>query len=166
MNLDFMTAAKGGEREIVYEGGKVKVKIPRGIGDGQKIRLKGKGLQGSGAGQPGDLLIKINLEPHPYFSREGNDLFVEIPITVAESVLGGKISVPTLEGTATMTVPPSTQSGQKLRLRGKGIQSSGETGDLYVIIKIVPPKKMDESARDLMKKFSEATKYDPRKDLF
>lgn len=164
--VDFLTAVKGGEREITLDTGskieKLRVKIPAGIVDGQKIRLKGKGGEGHGGGGRGDLFIRIKVSDHPYFRREGNDIFVEVPITVAEAVLGARINVPTIDGTSSMTIPPGTKSGQKLRLRGKGVGG----GDLYVVTSIVPPESVDEESRELIKKFSQKNRYDPRENLF
>ena len=162
MSIDFMLSVRGGEQEIALGPERIRVKIPQGIGDGQTIRLKGKGEEGRGGGPRGDLFIKINVDPHPYFTRDGSDIYVEVPVTVYEAVLGAKIDVPTLDGKSTVTIPPSTQSGLKLRLKGKGVGG----GDLYVRIKIVPPKTLDESSRDLMEKFAEKNKYNPRENLF
>ncbi len=117
------------------------VKIPPGVTDGQTIRLGGQGMPGAGAGAPGDLLIRIDVAAHPILRREGQDLFVDVPVTVGEAMLGAKIDVPTLQGTVALTVPPGSQSGAKLRLRGRGIPALGKraAGDLYVVLRVAVP---------------------------
>jgi curved DNA-binding protein len=141
----------------------IDIKIPPGVKDGQKIRVKGKGQ--SGPGGQGDLYIVCHVRPHPFFRREGNDIHVDVPISVAESVLGGKVDVPTLDGLTTVTVPPGTPSGRKLRLRGQGIEArNGEKGDQYVLIKVVPPKDVSDEGRELIEKFRHSDPHDPRAD--
>ncbi len=153
MAIPFKTAALGDTVTLTVDGRQLEVKVPAGVEDGKKLRLAGQGPEGS------DLLLKLKIEPHPYFRREGNNLVVEVPISVAEAVLGGKIDVPTLEGTQlTVKVPPGTSSGARLRLRGKGIKG----GDQYVEIKIVAPSGIDERSRDLIEEFARRNPQDPR----
>jgi DnaJ-class molecular chaperone len=166
-----MTAVNGGEREISFQRPgslsmeKLRVKIPKGVSDGQKIRLKGKGGSAPG-GQSGDLYLVVNVASHPLFRREGNDIYVDVPVTLYEAALGAKISVPTLEGKALVTVPKNTQSGKSLRLKGKGITAKdGTKGDQYVKVKIVIPDNLSEESLELIKKFREVSPYDPRKDF-
>lgn len=141
----------------------IDIKIPPGVKDGQKIRVKGKGQTGPG-GQ-GDLYIVCHVRAHPFFRREGNDIHVDVPISVTESVLGGKVDVPTLDGLTTVTVPPGTPSGRKLRLRGQGVEGrDGDRGDQYVAIKVVPPSDISDEGKELIEKFSEVTQHDPRSD--
>ncbi|MFW5733119.1 MAG: DnaJ C-terminal domain-containing protein [Planctomycetota bacterium] len=141
----------------------IDIKIPPGVKDGQKIRVKGKGQAGPG-GQ-GDLYIVCHVRQHPFFRREGNDIHVDVPISVGEAVLGGKVDVPTLDGLTTVTIPPGTPSGRKLRLRGQGVEGrDGGKGDQYIAIKIVPPGDLSEEGRELIEKFSEVTQHDPRSD--
>jgi curved DNA-binding protein len=177
LELDFLEAARGGEKRITLqlagEDGRMRsemltVRIPPGVADGGRIRLRGKGAPGLGGGPPGDLWAHVRVRPHPVFRREGRDLYVDVPVTIAEAVRGAKIEVPTLEGRATLTVPPGTDSGQKLRLRGKGIPdpSGGAPGDLYVVIQIRVPKKLDASGLAHVDALADSGPADPRKELF
>jgi curved DNA-binding protein len=177
LELDFLEAAKGGEKRLTLqlagEDGRARsetltVRIPPGVADGGRIRLRGKGAPGLGGGPPGDLWAHVRVRPHPVFRREGRDLFVDTPVTVVEAIRGAKIEVPTLEGRATLTVPPGSDSGQKLRLRGKGIPdpSGGAPGDLYVVLQIRVPKKLDEDGLRHVDALAGAGPEDPRKELF
>jgi DnaJ-class molecular chaperone len=140
------------------------VKIPPGIESGAKLRLRGQGEAGEKGGPRGDLTILVTVEPHPYFTREGRNLIVEVPITVSEAILGARIDVPTLDGKKALTIPPGTSSGQKLRLRGQGVPASGgkPEGDLLLVIKIVVPKNVDETSRKLISEFAERNPQNPR----
>jgi curved DNA-binding protein len=113
-------------------------------------------------GGAGDLYIVTGVRPHPYFRREGNDIYVEVPISFRESALGGKVDVPTLDGMTTVTIPPGTASGRRLRLRGKGVKAGEEVGDQYAVIRIVPPTTVSESAAKLLKEFDAKEPFDPR----
>ena len=175
LELDFLEAAKGGEKRLSLalpgEDGRPKmqtltVRIPPGVADGGRIRLRGKGAPGLGGGPAGDLWATVRVRPHPVFRREGRDVFVDVPVTIVEAIRGAKIEVPTLDGRATVTVPPGTDSGKKLRLRGKGIPdpAGGAPGDLYVVIQIRVPKQLDPEA--LAKLDALAGTEDPRQELF
>ncbi len=132
------------------------------------MRLKGQGEPG-GKGMPaGDLTIILNVEPHPYFKREGRDLQVEVPISVSEAILGAKIEVPTLDGMKSLPIPPGGSSGQKLRLKSQGIPASGgkPAGDLFVVLKVVVPKTIDETSRKLIQEFAERNPQHPRAGLW
>jgi curved DNA-binding protein len=177
LELDFLEAAKGGEKRInlqlAGEDGRLRtetltVRIPPGVSDGGRIRLRGKGAPGLGGGPPGDLWALVRVRPHPVLRRDGRDVHVEVPVTIHEAVRGARIEVPTLEGRATVTVPPGTDSGQKLRLRGKGVPdpSGGPPGDLYVVIQIRVPKKLDAEALAHADALAAAGPEDPRKELF
>ena len=154
IRVPFETAVLGGAISISLDGRTIDVKIPAGIDVGQSLRLQGQG--------PGnaDLLLKIaRIDEHPHFTREGNDLLITAPITVAEAVLGTKIDVPTLDGAKlTVKVPAGTSSGGRLRLRGKGIKG----GDQYVELKIVAPSAIDDKSRQLMEEFARANPQHPR----
>jgi len=174
LELDFLEAAKGGEKRLTLqlagEDGRLRnqtltVRIPPGVADGGRIRLRGKGAPGLGGGPPGDLWATVRVGSHPVFRREGRNLIVDVPLTIAEAIRGAKIEVPTLEGRATLSVPPGTDSGQKLRLRGKGIAApgGGAPGDLYVVVQIRVPKQLDA---DTLEKLAGAGPDDPRKELF
>ncbi len=166
LGVDFLQAVHGTTATIRLqrEGGPsetISVKIPPGVKEGSKIRVRGKGAQGPGGG--GDLYIVVHVREHPYFRREGDDIYLEVPVSVTEACLGAKVDVPTLEGTMTVTVPPGTASHRKLRLKGKGVKPpSGEAGDQYVVIRIVPPEQVSDEAADLLRKLQQVQPYDPR----
>ncbi|MGZ5931280.1 MAG: DnaJ C-terminal domain-containing protein [Rhizomicrobium sp.] len=160
--ISFDEAARGGTRRVVVPNGEqIDVKIPVGVKDGQHVRIKGRGGAGLHGGPPGDILIQIAIAPHPTMSREGNDIRMELPITLKEAVLGGKVPVPTLTGTVALSVPPNSNTGTTLRLKGKGIAPPNATaGDLYVKLVVTLPDKPDAE----LAKFAEGWKadYDPR----
>jgi curved DNA-binding protein len=151
--VPFETAILGGTLSLYLNDRAIDVKIPAGVEEGQTMRVQGQGPGGA------DLLLKIRIESHPFFKREGNNLVIVAPITIVEAVLGAKIDVPTLDGTKlTVKVPPSTSSGARLRLRGKGVKG----GDQYVEIKIVAPPTVDERSRTLMEEFAQRNPQLPR----
>lgn len=166
IQIPFQMSATGGNYDVsINRGGKVEtlgVKVPAGVQPGGTIRLAQQGSPGTGGGPAGDLLITVQVAPHPYFRREGNDVTLECPLSVTEAMLGTRIDVPTLtEGSVTLTIPAGTSSGAKLRLRGKGFpnRKTGVSGDQYVITKIVVPKVLDDTAKDLLNQL--ATKLPP-----
>jgi molecular chaperone DnaJ len=146
----------------------IDVRIPAGVASGSRVRVPGKGNSGTMGAPPGDLYLRVEVKPHPVFERKGDDLFVEVPVTVAEATLGAKIEVPTIDGRSVVRIPPGTNSGQRLRLREKGVPSarSGARGDQYVEVQVVVPKPTDERVRTLMKELENVAPDDPRKDLF
>jgi DnaJ-class molecular chaperone len=157
--------ATGTSRRVHLPSGKeIDVKVPAGLSDGQTIRLKGQGLPGAG-GAVGDALITVSIAPHALFEREGADLRLELPITLYEAVLGGKVRVPTLDGAVELAVPPGTSSGRRFRIKGKGLPSKDGTGDLYATVRIALPERADGELEALMKKWRERTPYDPRRDM-
>lgn len=174
LTIPFVTAIRGGETKIDLEREDQRretlvVKIPPGIEPGAKLRLRGQGEPGDKGGARGDLTIHVAVDPHPYFTREGRNLSVEVPVTVAEAILGAKVEVPTLDGsTRTLTIPPGSSSGQKLRLRGQGVPASGDKpeGDLYLVLKVVVPKNIDETSRTLIADFAERNPMHPREALW
>ncbi|MDJ0390920.1 J domain-containing protein [Roseomonas sp. E05] len=140
MTVDFLDAIRGASRTLTLPDGRsLDVRIPVGIEDGQVMRLKGQGNPGLNGGPAGDALIEIQIAPHPFFRREGDDIHVEVPVTVAEAVLGGKITVPTPTGNVSVTVPKRSDTGAQLRLRGKGVPAHAgrPAGDQYVTLKVV-----------------------------
>ena len=142
----------------------MEVKIPPGVDDGSRIRIRGKGRASPGGGPHGNLYLEVTVESHPYFWRQGRDIYLELPITFAEAALGTTVDVPTLEGTTSLKVPPGVSSGQKLRLREKGIPPatpSGRAGHQYVLIKIVSPPKLTPKAKQALKDFQQACNYKP-----
>lgn len=156
VRIPFVTAARGGKLDLNINGTIVSVTVPAGAREGQKMRLSNV-LPGGG-----NVLLKLQIEPHPYFRREGDDLLVDVPISIAEAVLGGKVDVPTLDGgRASATVPPGTSSGAKLRLRGLGIAG----GDLFAVLKIVVPKNLDARSKELFEEFVKKNPQNPRSDV-
>lgn len=148
--LDFIEAARGGAKTIRVNRGSgtqtIEVTIPPGVAQGAKLRMRGLGMPAATTGPAGDLILHVNISPHELFRREGDDVILDLPLTIAEAALGATVRVPTLAGRADVSIPPGSTSGQRLRLRGQGFKTDAGTGDLYVIIKIVAPK--DLSAED------------------
>jgi DnaJ-class molecular chaperone len=168
--VSFDEAARGGSRRVTLpDGREVDIKIPTGLKDGQQIRLKGQGGPGGNGGPPGDILLSVSVAPHPHFTRDGNDLKLELPITLSEAVLGGKVTVPTLTGPVAVTVPANANSGAVLRLKGKGVpahgsRSGGEpAGDLYITLVVTLPDKADPALKEFTSQWK--TEYDPRAKL-
>jgi len=146
---------------------KIMIKIPSGVDDNSKLRIAGKGNAGKFAGKPGDLIITIKVEPHKFFKRNGSNLEIILPVTFTEAALGSKIKVPALNGSTLLKIPPSTKSGQKFRIKNKGIPhpKTGSRGDLIIDIKIIPPPIKDIEIRELLKQMEEKAPYNPRKEL-
>jgi DnaJ-class molecular chaperone len=164
--VSFEEAARGGSRRVMLPNGEqIDVKIPPGLKDGQQIRLKGRGGAGRRGGPAGDVLMQVSVAPHPYYTRDGRDLRMELPVTLREAVLGGKVPVPTLTGPVSLSIPANSNTGQTLRLKGKGIPAHGPeaVGDLYVKLVVTLPEKADDALRE----FAESWKmsYDPRSKL-
>jgi curved DNA-binding protein len=142
----------------------IKVRIPPGVHDGQVIRVAGKGGEGSGGGSPGDLYLRVRLAAHPDFEVRGSDLYYELPLAPWEGVLGATVRVPTLDGSVNLRIPPGTNNGQKLRVRGQGLPKgrNGERGDLYVVINVQLPREVSAEERDLWEKLSRVSSFNPR----
>lgn len=141
------------------------VRIPAGVKDGARIRLRGHGEPGPPGGQPGDLYVRVHVRPHTFFRRRGDDLEVVVPITYTEAALGAEIQVPTLDGAVTMRVPPGTPSGKTFRLRGKGAPRRGGQGDLYVTVQVEVPSRLSKEERELLEKLRAAERESPRRRL-
>ncbi len=141
----------------------LEVRIPPGVEEGQKIRLKGR-VPGHNGQPPGDLLLRTSIAPHPYFTRRSSDIYVDVPITVSEAALGAKIDVPAIDGNPMVTIPPGTAGGTKLRLKGRGIMKpgGGERGDQYVVIQIVPPKPLTDEQKRLFEQLRSIDLSNPR----
>ncbi len=156
----------GGRGKIMHAE-QIKVKIPAGADTGSRVRVRGMGGAGEGHGPAGDLQIEITVKPHHLFTRAGDHLAIDLPITFGEAALGGKIEVPTMDGVAAMTVPPGTQSGQKFKLSGKGFPSSktGRRGDLIVTAKVVVPKQVPEKSRQAIEEIELLYAESPRKGM-
>jgi curved DNA-binding protein len=153
LSVPFLTAARGGQISLRVDGRTIDVRIPPGTSEGQTLRLQGQGAGG------GDLFLKLHIENHPYFHREGNNIILEVPISVAEAVLGTTVDVPTLDGEKLVVkVPAGTSSGARLRLRGKGIKGA----DQFIEIKVVAVAPVDENSRRLMEEFARLNPHNPR----
>jgi curved DNA-binding protein len=135
------------------------VKIPPGVRDGQRIRLAGQGSPGENGGPPGDAYLNVRVKPHPFFTRDGDDLRVDLPVALHEALLGGEVTVPTLKGRVSLRIPPETQNGRTIRLAGQGMpRSAGGHGDLYATAKVVMPTKLNEKERELARELAESRK--------
>jgi DnaJ-class molecular chaperone len=165
LELDFLDAINGGKRQITLPDGSVlDVNIPPGTRDGQILRLRGKGRPGLGGGPPGDALVEIEVRPHRIFTRKGDDIHVDLPISLSEAVLGGKVKVPTPSGPVTMTVPKWSNTGTVLRLKGKGVpRVDGSKGDEFVTLKVMLPEKPDPELEKFVAKWQGA--YSPRQAM-
>lgn len=155
IQVDFLTAAKGGTVDL----GRLKVDIPAGFPDGKKLRVRGQGENG------GDLFVIVHIRPHDYFRRDGQNIILDVPLSVAEAGLGCKIDVPTLDGTVTITVPAGTSSGQRLRIRGMGLPAASGKGDQYCEMKIVLPKNLNARGKQLLEEFAKLEPQEPRAQL-
>jgi DnaJ-class molecular chaperone len=166
LDISFLDAVNGTKQRITLpDGGTLDVAIPPGVSEGQVLRLKGKGMQGLGEGPPGDALVEIGVRPHPVFKREGKDIVLELPISFDEAVLGGKIEVPTIGGRVSVTVPPGSNTGQTLRLKGRGVKSKGGAGDQLVRLSVSMPETIDEDLKSFMEGWRKDHGYDPRGKL-
>lgn len=174
VTIPFKLAVEGGEISLVIsrpDGRRdsITVKIPAGIEDGRRIRLRGQGATAAPGGPPGDLFLTVRVSPHPHFERKGNDLYVKLPVTIPEAVFGAKVDIPTPRGTLSVKVPPGTSSGKRLRIPGHGIRNQdGEPGDLYVEIRIVSPDRVEAltpSERQAIQDLGRGYDRDPRADL-
>lgn len=172
VRVSFEEAIRGATRDVVatvtqpdgrQRRERISIKIPAGVDNGRKIRVRGKGQPGPN-GNDGDLIIKVDVDEHKFFRREGGDIYLDVPLTITEATLGAKIDVPTLSGKTSVTIPPGSSSGRKLRLKGKGIKTpqSSAAGDMYLILKIIPPADLDGEARKLFENI--ARKY-PQSDI-
>jgi DnaJ-class molecular chaperone len=166
MTVSLEEAVKGGEKRVRLPNGKeLNVKIPAGVTSGQQIRLKGQGETVQGH-RPGDLLIAITIASHPVFKIDGDDLRVDLPITLYEAVLGGKVRVPVVGGAVELTVPKNTSSGRTFRLKGKGLpKSGGGSGDQFVTTRIMLPDGNDAELETLMQKWRDDHPYNPRSGM-
>ncbi len=165
MTVTFLTAAQGGVEEIRPDGSAVEVRIPAGIDDGGKLRLRGRGQPGLHGGEAGDLIVTVHVGAHPVLRRDGLDLIVDVPITLAEAGLGTVVRVPLLKGSIELKIPPCTSSGKRLRVPGKGIEDDrNRTGDFYAQVQVVSPDELGDAARSLLQQLADELP-DPRADL-
>lgn len=166
LDVDFLEAVQGAKKRVTLpDNGVLDLTVPAGVADGQVLRLRGRGEPGVSGGETGDALVEIHVRPSREFRREGDDILIELPITIDEAVLGGKVEVPTVSGRVQLTIPKGTSSGQVLRLKGKGVRNAttGATGDQLVTVKIVLPETIDDSLSYFLSEWRQKHKYDPRK---
>jgi DnaJ-class molecular chaperone len=165
LEIGFIDAVNGAKRRVTLPSGKsLDVTIPAGIADGQTIRLRGQGVPGVNGGPPGDVLIEVKVAEHPHFKRQGRDIALELPVTLGEAVLGGKVEVPTVSGSVALTIPKGSNAGTVLRLRGKGLPAtkSAPAGDQFVTLKVVLPKETDDELEAFARTWSAKRPYNPR----
>ncbi len=167
LTIDFLTAINGARQRLSLAPDRsLEVTIPAGVRDGQILRLQGQGAPGLNGGPPGDALIEIHVAPHPFFRREGDDVHLELPVTLAEAVLGGKVTVPTASGAVSMTIPANANTGQVLRLKGKGApRPDGTQGDQYVSLKVILPEGGDAELARFLRDWAPKHPYDPRRGM-
>ncbi len=168
VSVPFVEAMCGGSRRVSLASGKtLDINLPPGAEDGQRLRLKGQGMPGPAGGAPGDAFVEIQVEPHPYMRRDGLDIHLDLPVTLHEAVLGAKVKVPTIDGTVSATVPPGSNSGTVLRLRGRGIMApkGGRRGDQYVRLQVTLPEKVEGKLAEFLRGWNESADYNPRRKL-
>ncbi|WP_417450970.1 DnaJ C-terminal domain-containing protein [Kordiimonas sp.] len=168
LTVDFLDAARGAKRRVTMpDGMQLDIAIPAGVRDGQVLRLKGKGLPGHGGGSAGDAFVTVETGPHPHFKREGLNILLDLPVTLDEAVLGGKVKVPTIHGSVSVPIPAGSSSGRTLRLKGKGIGAKGgeDAGNQYVTLRVVLPPEIDKELADFMTRWREKNAYNVRQDL-
>ena len=162
-SLETVATEVGGDGTLRRVPRTVRIRVPRGATDGQRLRVPGKGGPGVGGGAPGDLYLDIRLQPHPLFRPVDHDLYVEVPIAPWEAVLGGEVEVPTLDGRVKMNVRPGSRAGQKLRLGGKGLpKAGGSHGDLYCVLQVVTPTVLSDREKALYEELARISNFDPR----
>ncbi|WP_119390391.1 DnaJ C-terminal domain-containing protein [Taklimakanibacter lacteus] len=165
--VDFLSAVNGARPQLALpDGSGITVTIPPGTRDGQTLRLKGKGRPGYNGGEPGDALIEIEVRPHPLFKREDDNIRIELPVSLAEAVLGAKVKTPTPSGDVMLNIPKGANTGTVLRLKGKGVaKADGSHGDQYVTLKVLLPDKPDPELEEFIARWSKAKAYDPRRAM-
>ena len=167
MEIDFVEAVSGATRRVTMPDGKtLDISVPAGLRDGQILRLRGKGRPGIGGGEPGDAYVEIHVRPHPRFTRSGNDVLVDLPVGLHEAVLGAKVRVPTTTGAVTMSIPAGSNSGDVLRLKGKGVPAGGghSAGDQLVTLRVVLPAKPDDDLSAFLAEWAKTHAYNPRNE--
>lgn len=161
--IEYTLPQRDASGRVVEQLKSLKVKIPAGVNDGERIRLKGQGGVGGAHGEKGDLYLHIRYVPHPMFDVEGHNLNIVVPVLPWEAILGTKLELPTLTGKIQLSIPPNSQAGQRLRIKGKGLLSKKLKGDLFAVIKIVLPPSSDEASQKLWSDLAQHNKFDPRK---
>jgi DnaJ-class molecular chaperone len=164
--IDFLDAVNGASKTITLpQGGTLNVTIPPGVEDGQTLRLRGKGAPSQGQGPPGDALVQIVVRPHRYFTREGDDILLDLPITVKEAALGAEVRTPTTTGNVMLRIPRQSNTGDVLRLRGKGVKTRSGAGDELVKLKVMMPTEAEPELEAFLADWKPAASYDPRREM-
>jgi DnaJ-class molecular chaperone len=168
VTIPFFEAMRGGSRRVsLFSGKTLDVNLPPGAEDGQRLRLKGQGMPSPEGGAAGDAFVEIQVEPHPYMRREGLDIHLDLPVTLHEAALGAKVKVPTINGMVSATIPPGSNSGTVLRLKGRGIMTpkGGRRGDQYVKLQVTLPDEADDKLAEFLRSWKPPAGYSPRKKL-
>lgn len=166
LNIEFLDAVNGAMKRLTLpDGGVLDVGIPAGIQEGQTLRLRAKGAPSAGNGESGDALVQVSIKPHKFFTRVGNDIHIELPITLPEAVLGGQVKVPTPGGNVLLTIPKGSNTGAILRLKGKGVPHRGGRGDELIKLKIMAPTVADPKLEAFLSTWAPGPGYDPRKEF-
>ncbi|SJZ32805.1 DnaJ-class molecular chaperone with C-terminal Zn finger domain [Enhydrobacter aerosaccus] len=168
LTVPFLVAARGGKQRVNLPNGKtLDIDIPEGATDGQTLRLKGQGMPGRKGRPAGDAYVEIRIQPHAFFEARDNDIHMELPVTLTEAVLGGKVKVPTVNGEVMLNIPAGSNSGTSLRLKGRGLldRKSGQRGDQYVKLKVVLPEKPDDKLKQFLEGWEAGRTYDPRSSM-
>jgi DnaJ-class molecular chaperone len=168
LQVPFLAAARGGRQRVALPDGRtLEIDIPEGAQDGQMLRLKGQGAAMKRDGPRGDAFVELRVEPHPFFERRGPDVHMELPVTIGEAVLGGRIEVPTVGGAVMLTIPAGSNTGSTLRLKGRGIldQASGRRGDHYVRLRVVLPERTDPQLKAFLEQWEAGKAHNPRRHL-
>lgn len=170
LEVDFLHAVKGAQLDLTVKRGKgkekVRVHIPKGVTDGATLRIAGKGGSGRHGAPSGDLLIVVSIKEHAYFSRKGHDIYLDVPVTISEALLGAKLKVPTIDGHSTIKIPSGTQGGQRLKIKGKGVAYGKRHGHQYVVISIMIPDKIGAETKRLAEELEKTNPYEPRRDIW
>jgi DnaJ-class molecular chaperone len=165
LEISFLEAINGAKKRVTMPDGKsLDITIPTGQRDGRILRLRGQGMPGLGGGESGDAYVEVRVAPHPIFHRHGNNIHLELPIALHEAVLGAKVRVPTVGGAVTMTIPPASNTGDTLRMKGKGVPAWGSSaaGDQIVALRVELPEKPDDQLKAFLEKWAKEHTYDPR----
>jgi len=168
LSVPFLVTARGGKQRVgLPDGRTLDIDVPEGTTDGTTLRLKGQGMPGAKGQPPGDAYVEIRVQPHAFFEARDNDIHLEVPVTLREAVLGGRIRVPTVAGSVMLNVPAGSNAGTTLRLKGRGLldRKSGQRGDQYVKLKVVLPDKPDPALKEFVEKWEAGRAYDPRKAM-
>jgi len=165
LTIDFRDAVLGTTMDLTVNGQSIKVRIPEGVAEGQRIRLKGKGGPGRAGGPPGDLNVLVHVRTHPFFERRGNDIYIDLPVTVGEAIRGAEVEVPTIHGTVRARIPAGTQGGQTFRISGKGVKTRSGAGDHYYRVEIAVPRRVSSEAMDAVDALEREYAESPRANL-